>query len=66
MLYIQLEEALFKEQNEEYVCKVATTIEDTKHLVETGFQYVYEYNGDKVFRKRKWQNVQGVFVVPRE
>ena len=49
--YIQLEEALFK--NEEFICKVATTIEEAKQFIELGFEYVCEFNTKKMFRKRK-------------
>ena len=52
-MYVQLDEALFKQENEEYVCKVATTIEETKQLIEAGFQYVCDHDGNKMFRKRK-------------
>jgi len=40
-------------QNEEYICKVAETVEGTKDLVEAGFEYVTEVNGVKLFRKMK-------------
>jgi integrase len=53
LLYVQLEEALFKEENEEFTCKVAKTIGEAKTLVELGFDYVCEFNGAKLFRKRK-------------
>ena len=51
--YVQLEEALFKEQNKEFVCKVAKTIEEAKELIELGFEYVCEIQDAKLFRKRK-------------
>jgi len=53
MIYIQLEESLFKNEEEEYICKVASTIEEAKALIEVGFEYVCEFDGDKAFRKRK-------------
>ena len=31
--HVQLEETLFKEQKEEFVCKVAETIEEAKELI---------------------------------
>ena len=52
-MYVQLDEALFKQENEEYVCKVATTLEDAKPLIEAGFEYVCVFDGNKMFRKRK-------------
>ena len=39
--------------SEEYVCKVAETIDDAKALVEQGFDYVTEIENMKLFRKRK-------------
>lgn len=53
LIYVQLEEALFKNENEEFICKVASTIEEGKLLIETGFDYVCEFDGVKAFRKRK-------------
>jgi integrase len=41
----------FKE--DEYVAKVAHTEEEICQLVEAGFEYVCDYNGNKIFRKRK-------------
>jgi len=53
LIYIQLEEVLFKNMNDEYVCKIASTIDEVKALIEIGFEYVCEFDGDKAFRKRK-------------
>ena len=53
LLYIQLEEALFKEISDGFTCKVAKTVEDAKDLIESGFEYVTEMDGLKLFRKRK-------------
>jgi integrase len=39
--------------SEEYVCKVAENVEEAKALIESGFEYVTEVNGVKLFRKRK-------------
>ena len=39
--------------NDEYVSKVARTVQDTCELVELGFEYVCEMDGAKIFRKRK-------------
>lgn len=38
---------------EEYVCKVAETVEEAKELIEAGFEYVTDINGIKLFRKLK-------------
>lgn len=39
--------------DDDYVCKVAKTIEEAKALIEAGFEYVTEVNGEKLFRKWK-------------
>jgi len=38
---------------DEFICKVAKSINEVKELVEAGFEYVCDYDGFKVFRKRK-------------
>jgi len=38
---------------DDYVCKVAKTVKEASDLVETGFDYVCDVDGYKVFRKRK-------------
>ena len=53
LIYIQLEEAIFKEKDDEFICKVAKTVEEAKVLIEAGFNYVCEFDGVKLFRKRK-------------
>jgi site-specific recombinase XerC len=40
-------------QCDEYVCKVCKSIDDSRTLVENGFDYVTETEGMKLFRKRK-------------
>ena len=40
-------------QNEEYICKVAQTIEEATDLIEVGFQYVTNVGEAKLFRKLK-------------
>jgi integrase len=39
--------------NDEFICKVAGTVQDAKALVEAGFDYVTEIDGLKLFRRRK-------------
>lgn len=39
--------------DEEFTAKVATSEKEVCQLVEAGFEYVCDYNGSKVFRKRK-------------
>ena len=53
LLYVQLEETLFREESEEFICKVAKTVKEAKALVEAGFDYVCEFDDVKIFRKRK-------------
>lgn len=40
-------------ESDEWVCKVAQTLEEAVELVEGGFEYVTEVEGKKIFRKRK-------------
>ena len=40
-------------KDDEYVSKVAKTVEEACQLVEAGFEYVCEMDGVKIFRKRK-------------
>jgi integrase len=40
-------------ESDDYVCKVAKTVEEAKALVESGFDYVTDVEGCKLFRKRK-------------
>jgi hypothetical protein len=50
LLYTQL---IKQEENEEYISKVATTIQEGRALIEAGFEYVCEIQGAQLFRKRK-------------
>ena len=40
-------------KSDEYVCRVARTLEEASRLIEQGFEYVTEMDGAKLFRKRK-------------
>lgn len=55
MLYIQLDEKLFKDWDDNFITHVAHNVREACALVETGFEYVTgEYDdGGKIFRKRK-------------
>jgi len=44
---------LIKTEGDEFISKVAKTVEEVKTLIEAGFEYVTEMNGFKIFRKRK-------------
>jgi len=52
LMYVQLAEELFKDQ-QEYVSKVAKNEVDACGLVEAGFEYVCDFNDARIFRKRK-------------
>lgn len=55
MVYINIEQAIFNRLSEEdeWICKTAKTLEEVCKLIETGFQYVIEMDGVKIFKKRK-------------
>ncbi len=44
---------LIKTEGDEFISKVAKTVEEARSLVEAGFEYVTEMDGYKIFRKRK-------------
>jgi len=53
MLYIQLEQTLFKDVSDEFTVRVSSTPEGIKSLLEAGFEYVCETGYLLFFRKRK-------------
>ena len=53
LVYVHLAEALFKDQ-QEYVSKVAKTEKDACALIDAGFEFVCDFNQNKIFRKRKY------------
>ena len=53
MKYINLESAIFSNQDEQYTAKIAHNITEATQLIETGFDYITEIDGTKLFRKRK-------------
>ncbi|MEM2911594.1 MAG: tyrosine-type recombinase/integrase [Candidatus Bathyarchaeia archaeon] len=53
MIYINIENALYQNSNDEFHVKVAKTIEEAAKLIEIGFEFVHEFNGVMIFRKRK-------------
>ena len=40
-------------EDDEFTCKIAKTLEEASQLIEAGFDYVTEFDGYKLFRKRK-------------
>jgi hypothetical protein len=52
LLYVQLAEELFRDQ-QEYISKVAKTEVDACALMDAGFDYVCDFDNAKIFRKKK-------------
>lgn len=52
-VYINIEASIFQFSNDEYNSATAKTIEEAQKLIESGFDYVTEMNGIRIFRKRK-------------
>jgi len=48
-----LAEELFRDE-QEYVSRVATNQKDACALIDAGFEFVCDWNGNKIFRKRKY------------
>jgi integrase len=53
MIYINLENAIFLEQNNQFTCRTAKDINEATQLIEAGFDYITEIDGTKLFKKRK-------------
>ncbi len=54
MKYIHYEAAIYHNTNtDDFHVKVAETVEEACKLIETGFEYVTDIEGKKLFRKRK-------------
>jgi integrase len=53
LIYINIENALFQVENDEYQSAVAHDLNEIQKLIETGFEYVTDMEGYKIFRKRK-------------
>jgi hypothetical protein len=52
LVYIQIAEALFEGENE-FISKVAKTEKEACALIDVGFEFVCDFDGHKLFRKRK-------------
>ena len=52
LLYVQLEEAVFDGECE-YISKIAKSEQEICSLIEAGFEYITEFNGAKIFKKRE-------------
>ena len=53
MIYINLEEAVFPAESDEFTVRVAKTLAQACSLVEAGFDYITDMDGCRIFRKRK-------------
>ena len=52
-IYVSIDRQLFSGFSDEFIYKVATTVEEDRKLIEAGFEYVCEKDGLLYFRKRK-------------
>jgi hypothetical protein len=53
LIYVNIEQALFQNTNEEFHVVTAKTAEEACRLIEVGFEYVTTMDGVQIFRKRK-------------
>jgi len=53
LIYINLEKALFQNQDDEFHVKVAQNLDEACKLLEVGFEYIAEIDGALVFSKLK-------------
>ena len=55
--YIHLEKMMYDgETDDQFIVKVADTMDETVRLMEVGFEFHAEVEGHKLFRKRKPYN----------
>jgi integrase len=52
-IYINLEQALFRDANDEYHVKVAETVDEAVKLISVGYEYVSTIGNTQLYRKRK-------------
>jgi hypothetical protein len=48
-----MEKLVFGEGSSDYIVKVCSTIEELQSLLQVGFEFVTDFQGQKVLRKRK-------------
>lgn len=53
MIYITIEESLFKQTTDEFIVKAAQNQQEAIQLLEVGFEYVGKIHDIEIFRKRK-------------
>jgi hypothetical protein len=52
LVYVHVAEGLVN-YSDEFTIKIASTIDEFTQLLESGFEYVIDFEGKKVLRKRK-------------
>jgi integrase len=52
-IYINMEQAIFSESDQQYHSAIAETIQQATTLIEQGFEYVATFDGKQLYRKRK-------------
>lgn len=52
-IYINLEQALFRDASDKYHVKVAETVEEATKLIAVGYEYVSTLGDQQIYRKRK-------------
>jgi len=52
-IYINVEQAIFNEDDQQFHVKVASSVAEASKLLEVGFEYVMDIEGKKLLRKRK-------------
>jgi hypothetical protein len=52
-IYINMEQALFTDNPQDFHVKVAKNLDEACKLMEVGFKFHVEMEGKKIFRKRK-------------
>lgn len=53
MKYIELYTEICNDIMPEYYCEIASNVKEAQKLIESGFEYVCEIKGEKLFRKMK-------------
>lgn len=53
LIYIHLENTIYRTSNDEFHVKIAKSPEEVQQLLEVGFEYVTDMGDLKFFRKRK-------------
>jgi hypothetical protein len=53
MVYVNLEQAVFTNTNDEFHVATAKTVEEACKLAQVGFEYFTTIDGVQIFRKRK-------------